>query len=120
MLISSSRRLYDDNPRSPDRVRAMPSSSGRFLKDLPILVCGLCFVAFPIALSQMMPLKDTGRLSIAGAALSCWIVAVLVGLSCVAHPTHSTGTPTWLTRLQLFLFLAGMLLTYVALSVFKV
>ena len=116
MLISSSRRLYD-NLRSPDRVRAMLSSSGRFLRNLPLLVCGLCFVAFPIALNQMMTLEDPGRLSIAGAALSCWMVAVLVGLSCAVHPTCSVRNPPWLTLLQLFLFLAGMMLTCVSLSV---
>lgn len=86
----------------------------RFVRDAPLLVCALCFVSLPIAINQMVRLGGPVRLSIAGVALVCWMLAVLVGLFYVFRPTAALHSPSGMTLLQLFLLLAGVIFMCIA------
>jgi hypothetical protein len=86
-------------------------------KRLPILLSGLCFIAFPIGLSRCMMVEDLQRLSLAVLGVGCWMVVVWLGLLWVASDSINSLRPPHLVRRtikQLLFFVMGVVLMLAA------
>jgi len=49
-------------------------------KDMPLVLASLCFVVFPVALSNFDQIEAGRQLSIVGFACVLWMAAVLMGI----------------------------------------
>jgi hypothetical protein len=99
----------------------MSSLMSRLIKAFPLLLPGLCFIAFPIALNPLMNQDEHGRLSLAGVAAGCWMVVVLLGLQAIpsqgsAEVVHSSTQIRRRILSQLVLFAMGVLLMVIAIK----
>ena len=93
----------------------------RLIKAFPLLLAGLCFIAFPIALNLLMKHDEHTRLSLAGVAAGCWMAVVLLGLQAIP-PLNSAGGVRSSTQIrrrilsQLVLFVMGVSLMVIAIK----
>ena len=88
---------------------------------LPLVLPGLCFIAFPIALSHLMNQDEYPRLALACLAADCWMIVVLLGLRAILLPgfardVHASMRIGFSELLQLVLFVAGLPLMILAIK----
>jgi len=99
----------------------MRSLMSRLVKASPLLLPGLCFIAFPIALNPLMNHDEHTRLSLAGVAMGCWMAVVLLGLQAIPSlgSAGDVRSSTQIRRgvlLQLVLFMMGVSLMVIAIK----
>lgn len=84
---------------------------------LPSILCAICFVAFPIALSRATNISHSEHFLIISTVLCCWIASVILGFT-IAPSDASTYSSRISKRfafqvlLQFSLFGTGVTLCY--------
>ena len=88
---------------------------------LPLLLTGLCFIAFPVALNALMNHNEHARLLPAGVGTARWMAVVLLGLQAIPSlgaAGHARSSIEIKRRVlsQLVLFVMGVLLMVIAIK----